>query len=78
MDINKKIVLGMITGVIILAFVYILLTFDNQGISPSVSGDLSFPFFFIFPGWFAIWIPILARKSREEQQRKQIYRINGG
>jgi len=66
--IYRKTVLGLITGVIILALVYVLLIFNYQGMGPTSSEDSGFPFFALFPGWFTIFFPILARKRREEQK----------
>jgi hypothetical protein len=70
-DIYKKAALGMITGVIILALIFILIIFNHQEMRPSGSGDSRFPFFILLPGWFTIFVPILVRKRREEQRLEE-------
>ena len=52
--------------------VAIVVTFILIGDRSSSSSDSSsFPFFVFFPGWIAIFIPIITQKRRE--QRKRMY-----
>lgn len=72
MKMYRKLVLGLISGIIILTLIYLFLIFNNHGIQTSKSESSGFPFYVLFPGWFILIIPIIAKKRRELQKLEEI------
>ena len=67
----------MIFGVIVticLVLLTVFVAFNGSGSGVSSSDDTSFPFFIFFPGWVAIFVPIIARKRQEEKMKEEEYR----
>ena len=69
MDKYLKLSLGIVIGVFSIAFIYnIILYLGDGGLSLA---DLSFPFYIFFPGWVAIFIPLIVRQRQEEKNKEE-------
>lgn len=70
MDKYLKLILGFLIVGVVAVLIYAFIVFYGSGSSGSSSDDSGFPFFILFPGWIAIFIPIIAQK-RQEAKRKE-------
>ena len=69
MDKYLKLSLGIAIGTFSTMFIYnIAIYFGEGGLSLE---EISFPFYIFFPGWVAIFVPIIARQRQEEKKRRE-------